>query len=142
MKLGEIKALVERGGVLNLTALDSDSKVAYKVFTFRKAVSKAYEGLQEQEQELLKECDIDVKKDFDKEGNFKFEGEESNDKWERFSKLREEMFDSEVSLDVPKVNYEEWFLVYKENRTKVSLFVENALEDIFWTEAEEADVAK
>ena len=132
MKLGDVNGLVEGGGVLSMTALESGAKVAYKLFLFRKEITKAYDSIKEQEHELLEENNIDVIADFDSEGKFKSDSEEKAEKWNRFSKLRAEMFATDYPISVPMLTYDEWFLVYKENKARINPFVEGMLEGILW----------
>ena len=142
MKLVDVKLLAERGGVFNMTALDSDAKVAYKIFKFRKEIKKAYEAIGEQERELLKDNGIDVNTEFDKNGQYKFEGDDSHEKWDRFSKLRDEMYNSETTIDVEPLSYDEWFRIYKENKDKISPFVEDILEGVLWKQSNEEEDKK
>lgn len=131
-------------GVLSSTNHDVDIKDAYKVFKFRKAISKALSAIQEAEKALLEECGIGDPNAFNEQLHTA-EGEELAEmrkKVESYNAQHADLYNDDADLgDIKTISYESWFALQKENSAKeingntFDIFsggVEEMLENVLW----------
>jgi hypothetical protein len=121
MKNKDIITLVG-AGILQATVHSLSPAHAYKFSKLRHTISAIYKDIIEQEKELLVDAGINEKTDLIN-GNYVFPKKEdgSNDesKWLKFIELRKAMYEEDAPLvEVKKIPYEEWLLLYNENAHK------------------------
>lgn len=146
MKNFEIFNLVNRE-VLAITANELDAAHAYKVVKFKRAIRKAFEAISEAEKDFLKEAGIEDAQAFDTEREelIKTNADpqrlaELNAKFERFSELRNKLFNDDAVLgDIKALPFDEFHVLQKENKDmkfKPLNVFEDILEGVLWVEPE------
>jgi len=157
MKNYEILALMN-SGLMQTTAYELGPESAYKLYKFKKLVQKAFEKLQEDERDLLKNAGIEDGASFDARRTElakienpteeeKKELDEMGEKLKKYISLREALYTDDVDISgVKSLSYEDWFKLKKENRAvkindkETDVFsgaIESVLEGVLWTAPEE-----
>lgn len=157
MKNYEVLALIN-SGIMQATAYELGPESAYKVYKFKKLIQKAFERLQEDERDLLKNAGIEDGAAFDTRRTElakienpteeeKKELEEMGEKLKKYISLRETLYTDDVDVSsIKPISYEEWFKLKKENKAvkindrETDIFggaIEGLLEGVFWTTPEE-----
>ena len=151
MKRFQVLNLVN-GGVATITAHSLDSKHAYKVVQFRKAILAENEAFEKERIDLLKEAGIEDPRAFDDElvslrktenpsDEQKKRLDELNGKFNRFNELLTTALNEEVVLNCKTMPYDEWHKLQNENAEKeiygkkcdlLSGQVEDLLEGVLW----------
>lgn len=140
-----------QSGINGITAHTLPAAQAYKIVKFRSALNKAYEGIRESQQALLKDAGIENVDDFNKEfqelkavsdptaeQTERIKDMEAKDR--RFGELYNELLNEDATLEgVKPMPYEDWHKLQIENAEKgekkpdlLPAWVEDALEGILW----------
>ena len=150
MQNSDIITLIHNG-LMAITTHSLDAADAYQVYKFKKLVLDAYTTINTDEQELLKECDIEDADTF----NIELEQarisdlekfEELAKKLQKFNGLRQSLYNEPVNVETIKpLSYESWKKLQDENAQvafrdkKIDVFsgpIEYILENILWVSPE------
>ena len=106
MKNYEILALINNGA-LSITDHTIPTAHAIKVYRFKKSLNALYKKLVEDEGELIKQNNLEVK-----EG--RLDGKPENLK--RFAELQNELYNEEVAIECKTMPYDAWHALKVENK--------------------------
>lgn len=124
-----IVALVQNGAT-NIISASLDTKSAYSIIKFRRALKAAFDEIVAKEKDAIEEYKLTVGE------NGMLEGEESNK--QSFGAFRIELYNDESELEnIQPLDFDSWHKLQQDNKFLQDAGLEDALENILWKAPEE-----